>query len=190
VRKWLKAAISGNAYLRNRILERGYLLRVPFGQLCLNFVVGRLFGTNRTRFSVHYSSRVVCPERLHLEGSQLGSATSLAVSGGCYIQAGNGIHIGEGTIWAPNVVMVSANHDMAREGKGWSMGREPIRIGKNCWIGANAVILPGVQIGDETVVGAGAVVTKSFPEGGLTLVGNPAKQLPRATGKVENTLLK
>lgn len=50
-----------------------------------------------------------------------------------------------------------------------------VYIGDDCWIGANAVILPGVKLGRHTVVGAGAVVTKSFPEGGCVLAGVPAK---------------
>jgi acetyltransferase-like isoleucine patch superfamily enzyme len=50
-----------------------------------------------------------------------------------------------------------------------------IHLGEKCWIGMNAVILPGVVLGPGTVVGAGAVVTKSFPEGHVVLAGIPAK---------------
>ncbi|MEQ1824103.1 MAG: DapH/DapD/GlmU-related protein, partial [Fimbriimonadaceae bacterium] len=46
-----------------------------------------------------------------------------------------------------------------------------------CWIGMNAVVLPGVTLGDRTVVAAGAVVTKSFPEGWCIVAGVPAKLL-------------
>ena len=49
-----------------------------------------------------------------------------------------------------------------------------IRIGKNCWIGANAVILDGVTIGNDTIVGAGSVVAKDLPPFAIAL-GNPAK---------------
>ena len=46
---------------------------------------------------------------------------------------------------------------------------------KNCWIGFNAVILPGVILGDNTIVGAGSIVTKSFESGHCVIAGNPAK---------------
>jgi acetyltransferase-like isoleucine patch superfamily enzyme len=52
---------------------------------------------------------------------------------------------------------------------------EDVIIGKNCWIGIGAIILPGVILGHHTVVGAGAIVTKSFPEGHVVIAGNPAK---------------
>ena len=52
----------------------------------------------------------------------------------------------------------------------------PVHIGKNCWIGAGAVILPGITIGDNTVVGAGSVVTKDLPDG-VVAVGNPCRIL-------------
>jgi len=55
----------------------------------------------------------------------------------------------------------------------------PIKIGKNCWIGANAVILPGVELAEHTIVAAGAVVTKSFLEGDCVIGGVPAKVIKK-----------
>ena len=52
----------------------------------------------------------------------------------------------------------------------------PVHIGKNCWIGAGAVILPGVNIGDNSVIGAGGVVTKDIPANTVA-VGNPCRAL-------------
>ena len=52
----------------------------------------------------------------------------------------------------------------------------PGYIGKNCWIGAGVVIVPGVKIGDNTVIGAGSVVTKDIPAG-VVAVGNPCRVL-------------
>ncbi|GAA3904746.1 hypothetical protein GCM10022228_13690 [Halomonas cibimaris] len=51
----------------------------------------------------------------------------------------------------------------------------PVIIGDNCWLGANAVILPEVKIGEHTIVAAGSVVTKSFPDSNQLLAGVPAK---------------
>ena len=51
---------------------------------------------------------------------------------------------------------------------------KPIILHKGCWIGANSIILPGVEIGENTVVGAGSIVTKSVP-GFCVVVGAPAK---------------
>lgn len=50
------------------------------------------------------------------------------------------------------------------------------RVGENCFIGGNSLILPGVEIGDNCVVGAGSVVTKSVPPRSV-VAGNPAKVL-------------
>lgn len=126
---------------------------------------------------VHFTSRVVCPERVKRgRGSYPGDMP------GCYIQAINGIEIGDYSIFAPNVGLISANHDPACLER--HLPAPPIRIGSHCWIGMNAVILPGVELGDFTIVGAGSVVTKSFPEGYCVIAGNPArivKMLNRAT---------
>lgn len=51
--------------------------------------------------------------------------------------------------------------------------KAPVKIGKDCWIGANAVILPGVTIGDIVVVAAGSVVTKDIPSK-VMIAGVPA----------------
>lgn len=60
-----------------------------------------------------------------------------------------------------------------RGGRGYKL---PVTIGRGCWIGASAVILPGVVIGDGSIVGAGAVVNQMIEENGL-YVGVPAKRV-------------
>ena len=62
----------------------------------------------------------------------------------------------------PGVKLISANHDLLNFDI--HTKNEPIEIGDNCWISANAVILPGVKLGNHVVVAAGAVVTKSFSD--------------------------
>lgn len=93
---------------------------------------------------------------------------------GCYWQVHDGhIYVGRNTHVAPNVGLITTNHDIQNPNR--HVRGEDIRIGNYCWIGMNAVILPGVTLGDHTVVAAGAVVTKSFPEGYVVLGGVPAK---------------
>jgi acetyltransferase-like isoleucine patch superfamily enzyme len=90
-----------------------------------------------------------------------------------YFDASNGIEIGDYTNFGPNVTVVSSNHDLYDNDI--IVPERPVKIGAFCWLGAQAVILPGVELGDFTIVGAGAVVTKSFEEGYCVIAGNPAK---------------
>lgn len=83
------------------------------------------------------------------------------------------ITIGKGTYLGHNVGIITANHD-PNNLQEHTEGRDVV-IGKGCWIGMNAVVLPGVRLGDRTIVGANAVVTKSFPEGNCVIGGIPAK---------------
>lgn len=137
---------------------------VPLGPL-LRFHLRRERGTY---WPVHPASVVVDAQNI-----RIGVETSPGSMPGCYIQGSNGIVIGDYTQIASNISIVSANHALTDNRV--HIDSPPIRIGAYCWIGANAVILPGVELGDYTVVGAGAVVTKSFPEGHAVIAGNPAR---------------
>ncbi len=116
---------------------------------------------------VHPSSQVVGWRNI-----LVGVETSPGFMPGCYIQAIGQIRIGDYTAIGPNVGIISANHsfDDLRTHEISS-----VEIGRYCWIGMGAVILPGVTLGDFTMVGAGSVVTKSFPEGRCVIAGNPAR---------------
>lgn len=87
------------------------------------------------------------------------------------------IYVGDYTMLGPNVTLATAGHPILPElrEKAYQFNA-PIHIGKNCWIGAGAIILPGITIGDNTVVGAGSIVTKDLPSG-VVAVGNPCKIL-------------
>lgn len=85
------------------------------------------------------------------------------------------IYVGDYTMFAPGVIVATAGHPILPELREtvyqYNM---PVHIGKNCWIGAGAIILPGVTIGDQVVVGAGSVVTKDLPSN-VVAVGNPCR---------------
>lgn len=87
------------------------------------------------------------------------------------------IYVGDNTMFGPNVTLATAGHPVLPElrEKGYQFNI-PIHIGKNCWIGAGSVILPGVTVGDGSVIGAGSVVTKDIPSG-VVAVGNPCRVL-------------
>ncbi len=87
------------------------------------------------------------------------------------------IYIGDSVMFGPNVTVAVAGHpidpDLRRKVAQFNI---PVRIGNNVWIGAGAVILPGVTIGDNSVIGAGSIVTKDIPAN-VVAVGNPCRVL-------------
>ncbi len=87
------------------------------------------------------------------------------------------IYVGDYTMFGPNVTVASAGHpilpELREQAYQYNM---PVHIGKNCWLGAGVIVLPGVTIGDNTVVGAGSVVTKDLPSN-VVAVGNPCRVL-------------
>ena len=87
------------------------------------------------------------------------------------------IYVGDYTMFGPNVVLATAGHPILPELREQVYQYNvPVRIGRNCWLGAGVVVLPGVSIGDNTVVGAGSVVTKDLPAN-VIAVGNPCRVL-------------
>ena len=87
------------------------------------------------------------------------------------------IYIGDCTMLGPNVVIATAGHPILPELREKALQYNmPVHIGKNCWLGAGVIVLPGVTIGNNTVIGAGSVVTKDIPSD-VVAVGNPCKVL-------------
>lgn len=111
--------------------------------------------------------------------------------GGRHVHFGNGvyanfnltlvddthIYVGDNVMFAPNVTLATATHpihpELRRKQAQYNL---PITIGNNVWIGAGAIVLPGVTIGDNTVIGAGSIVTKDIPAN-VVAIGNPCKVL-------------
>ena len=87
------------------------------------------------------------------------------------------IYVGDRVLFGPNVTVATAAHpiDPVERAKCLQYNRD-VRIGENTWIGAGAIILPGVTIGSNTVIGAGSVVTRDIPDN-VVAVGNPCRVL-------------
>lgn len=118
---------------------------------------------------VHETSQVYNPKNIYC-----GIETSPGYSMGNYIQGIGKIYIGDYTQIAPNVGIISANHQL-EDNRNHII--KDVKIGKYCWLGMGSLIMPGVELGDYTIVAAGAVVTRAFKEGYCVIGGNPAKIL-------------
>lgn len=85
------------------------------------------------------------------------------------------VHIGENVLIGPNVVITTAGHpeNVKKRNAGWQYSKDII-IGDNVWIGAGAIVHPGVKIGNNSIIGSGSIVTKSIPSN-VVAYGVPCK---------------
>ena len=92
------------------------------------------------------------------------------------------VYVGDFTMFGPNVTVATAGHpilpELRKEAYQYNF---TVKIGRNCWIGAGAVIVPGVTIGDNTVIGAGSIVTKDI-HSNVVAVGNPCRVIREIGG--------
>ena len=150
-------------------------------------IMQRIVGFNRrVPWPVHHSSVIQGWNKIKLKTlpPYVGAGT------GQYIQCINGIEIGEYVRLGPGVKLISSDHDLSDFQK--HIESPPIIIGDYCWLAANVVLLPGVQLGSHVVVAAGSVVTKSFPEDNVILAGIPAKivkHLPAYEGSIPDSTI-
>lgn len=103
---------------------------------------------------------------VHVWGMDIHPTATFSLSTRFDLTNPRGIHIGEHTYIAFDAAILT--HDMPRG------IHVDTRIGRNCFIGARSIILPGVSIGDGCVIGAGSVVTHDIPAGSIA-AGNPAR---------------
>lgn len=118
----------------------------------------------KCKIHVHGKVKIVHPENLAI-------GSDCVLNENVYILAFNSITIGENVVISTGSMLLDSGLNIN------SVNREHIEdkiiIGNNVWIGAGAIILPGVEIGNNSVIGAGSVVTKNIPEN-IIVAGNPA----------------
>ena len=95
------------------------------------------------------------------------------VNFGCTFLDRGGITLGDDVFIGPNVQLITENHPEQPQNRRNVYAR-PISIGRGVWIGAGAIILPGVTVGENSIIGAGAVVKKDVPAN-VIVAGVPAK---------------
>ena len=95
------------------------------------------------------------------------------VNQGCRFNDIGGIDIGDDVMMGPGVSLISSGHPLDPQQRRTGITSAPIRIERNVWIGASALIMQGVTVREDAVVAAGAVVTRDVPAGTL-VAGVPA----------------
>lgn len=126
----------------------------------------------------HVGEDVIIRPPFHCDyGYNISVGRGVFINFNCVILDVVTVTIGDMTLIGPGVQILTADHPREPEMRmqGLEYGR-PVAIGKNVWIGAGALILPGVTIGDNALIGAGAVVTRDVAEG-VTVAGNPARPI-------------
>ena len=138
--------------------RRNALLKEMFAEIGENCYIEPPLHTNKGGHHVHFSKNIYANFNLTLVDD-------------------THIYVGDYTMFGPGVVVATAGHpllpELRQEGYQYNA---PVHIGKNCWIGAGALIMPGITIGDNVVIGAGSVVTRDIPSNMLA-VGNPCRVL-------------
>ena len=108
------------------------------------------------------------------DGSNLTIGKNVTFGGRVVLFGTAPIDIGDNTMIALNTIIHTSSHNYDDHPMWYKRIDRPVKIGKYVWIGAGAIILPGVIIEDHAVVGSGSIVTANVPRGAI-VVGNPAR---------------
>ena len=145
----------------------------------------RLFAPRRPRYRKDYQRRhVLCdPSARLIRADRMTLGKWIRIGPRCHLNAEGGLTVGDGTIFAPEVVVLTSSHDY-RQGDLLPYdvydAHRPVVIGRGVWLGFRAMVCPGVTIGDGAIVGMGAVVTRDVAAGAI-VGGNPAMPIGSRT---------
>jgi acetyltransferase-like isoleucine patch superfamily enzyme len=113
---------------------------------------------------IEIGARVIIRPQCMLFGDSITAEKTITIEDDVMMGSGVHIYVSNHRFDRMDIPLIDQGHYLPK----------PVVLKKGCWIGANVIILPGVEIGENTVIGAGSVVTKSFPKG-VVAAGNPAK---------------
>jgi maltose O-acetyltransferase len=134
-----------------------------------NFQLLHRLGSHGSDVTFQFPNCVVEPERIHV-GHHVNFSAFL------HVWANGGVRIGSRVMIASHVAITTVTHDYQAPVMWGSLVSKAISIEDDVWIGAHAVILPGITIGQGAVVGAGSVVTRDVPPYAI-VTGSPARAL-------------
>ena len=149
-----------------------YAKNFPHNELVVikYFLLQKVLRINsKVNWPVHPTTQILAPEKISSGNRAPG------MSMGCFIDARNGVQIGNNVWIGPRVSLISMDHETLDYNK--YIKNRPIIIGNDCLICTNAIILPGVKLGCKVIVAAGSVVTHSFEESNIVIGGIPAKKI-------------
>ncbi|MCL1123877.1 acyltransferase [Shewanella surugensis] len=149
---------------------------IKIGQHCFIAPQAHLFAEPGRDISIGDRCMIAADSFLH---GPITLGSEVAINHGCSLDGGRaGIHIGDQTRIANHVTIYAFNHGMSMQQAIYqqSVSSKGIIIGKDVWIGAQAGIVDGVNIGDHSIIGMGAIVTKDVPPYAI-MAGNPAKKI-------------
>lgn len=155
---------AGTAVRLGRVLARSRLISNHQRQIVLRHV-------EKGRFREAWISAEVSMAR----------ADEVSMGPGCFLNEGvfldRQVHLGRNVYIGPRAMIITAAHAVGgSELRAALGGPQPVSVGDGTWIGAGAILLPGITVGEGCVIGAGAVVTRSCAPNGL-YAGVPAQRL-------------
>lgn len=156
--------------LQARQLCHEYNFSAPDARLLRESLLQRLLGTKPTNCTIEPLFRCDYGYNIHL-GNNFYANFDLVILDVCEVR------VGQNCLCGPRVSILTATHPTNPEARrsGLEFGR-PVSIGDNVWIGAGAIINPGVTIGDDVIIGSGAVVTRDIACGEM-VGGVPAREI-------------
>jgi acetyltransferase-like isoleucine patch superfamily enzyme len=125
----------------------------------------------------HSGSNIIIHQPSFFSGlSNISVGDNVVINAFTHFWGQGGITIGDNCMIASHCAITSLTHNTKTELFNQENIAKPVTIGNNVWIGAHAMILPGVTIGDNVIIGAGSLVNKNIPSNGV-YVGSPVKKL-------------
>ena len=185
--KFVRAILQGLEQLHLRLLLAQFLMSFlpAYVGVRLRAKILRLIGFRIGRGSVFWGSVQIYGSNNIYKRLVIGEDCWINL--GCLFDLGDTITIGDRTSIGHQVLLLTSSHEVGpADRRSGSSTLAPIRIGDGVWIGARAVLLPGITVGPGAIVAAGAVVTKDVAPHTL-VAGVPAKvvrQLPASESQV------